>query len=182
MRMLRGVLWAAFVIVALGTPGLSSASSGAAAAPGRRPAPEGIHEIQHVIIIMQENRSFEVKHRIFLSWDDWGGFYDHVVPPQVDQNGYGLRVPAIVMSPYARYGYIHHQTLSHDASVKFIEDDFLGAERLNPATDGRPDPRPDVREVNCTAERSSASCVSLPRLLRHAANARGQREPLSGRR
>jgi len=85
---------------------------------------------------------------IFLSWDDWGGFYDHVVPPTVDQNGYGLRVPGIVISPYARQGYIDHQTLSHDAYNKFIEDDFLGGQRLDPTTDGRPDPRPDVREAN----------------------------------
>jgi phospholipase C len=83
---------------------------------------------------------------IFLSWDDWGGFYDHVVPPQVDQNGYGLRVPGLVISPYARKGYIDHQTLSFDAYLKFIEDDFLGGQRLDPQSDGRPDPRPDVRE------------------------------------
>jgi phospholipase C len=83
---------------------------------------------------------------IFLTWDDWGGFYDHVVPPVVDQNGYGLRVPGIVISPYAKQGYIDHQTLSFDAFVKFIEDDFLGGQRLDPATDGRPDPRPTVRE------------------------------------
>ena len=83
---------------------------------------------------------------IFLSWDDWGGFYDHVNPPHIDQNGYGLRVPAIVISPYAKKGYIDHQTLSSDAYLKFIEDDFLGGARLNPHTDGRPDPRPDVRE------------------------------------
>jgi phospholipase C len=83
---------------------------------------------------------------IFLSWDDWGGFYDHVVPPKADLNGYGLRVPSIVISPYAKQGYIDHQTLSHDAYLKFIEDDFLGGARLNPNTDGRPDPRPDVRE------------------------------------
>jgi phospholipase C len=67
---------------------------------------------------------------IFLAWDDWGGFYDHVVPPRVDENGYGLRVPGLVISAYA----------------KFIEDDFLGGARLDPRTDGRPDPRPDVRE------------------------------------
>jgi phospholipase C len=85
---------------------------------------------------------------IFLSWDDWGGFYDHVVPPAVDQNGYGIRVPGLVISPFARQGYIDHQVLSHDAYNKFIEDDFLGGQRLNPATDGRPDPRPDVRESN----------------------------------
>ncbi len=83
---------------------------------------------------------------IFLSWDDWGGFYDHVVPPHVDQNGYGIRVPGLVISPFAKQGYIDHQTLSHDAYNKFIEDDFLGGQRLDPKTDGRPDPRPDVRE------------------------------------
>ncbi|HKV43538.1 MAG TPA: alkaline phosphatase family protein [bacterium] len=83
---------------------------------------------------------------IFLSWDDWGGFYDHVVPPIVDRNGYGLRVPGLVISPYARDGHIDHQVLSFDAYVKFIEDDFLGGRRLDPKTDGRPDPRPDVRE------------------------------------
>ncbi len=83
---------------------------------------------------------------VFLSWDDWGGFYDHVVPPNIDQNGYGLRVPGLVISPYAKMGYVDHQQLSHDAYLKFIENDFLGGARLNPATDGRPDPRPDVRE------------------------------------
>jgi len=84
---------------------------------------------------------------IFLSWDDWGGFYDHVIPPNVDQNGYGLRVPGIVISPYAKKGYIDRQTLSSDAYLKFIEDDFLDGARLNPKTDKRPDGRPNVRET-----------------------------------
>jgi phospholipase C len=83
---------------------------------------------------------------IFVSWDDWGGFYDHLVPPTVDQNGYGLRVPGLVISPYARKGFVDHQTLSFDAYAKFIEDVFLRSQRLDPKTDGRPDPRPDVRE------------------------------------
>jgi phospholipase C len=83
---------------------------------------------------------------IFLSWDDWGGFYDHVKPPKVDRNGLGFRVPGIVISPYARTDFIDHQTLSQDAYLKFIEDDFLGAERIDPRTDGRPDRRPTVRE------------------------------------
>src|SRR5207244_9497921 len=82
----------------------------------------------------------------FLAWDDWGGFYDNVIPPKVDENGYGLRVPGIVISPYARRGYVDHQILSFDAYAKFIEDDFLGGQRLDPRTDGRPDPRPTVRE------------------------------------
>ena len=85
---------------------------------------------------------------VFLVWDDWGGFYDHVPPPVVDENGYGFRVPSLVISPYARRGFIDHQTLSFDAINKFIEDDFLDAQRLDPATDDRPDPRPDVREDN----------------------------------
>jgi phospholipase C len=83
---------------------------------------------------------------IFVSWDDWGGFYDHVAPPMVDQNGYGLRVPGLVISPYAKKGFIDHQTLSFDAYDKFIEDVFLKGARIDPKTDGRPDPRPNVRE------------------------------------
>lgn len=83
---------------------------------------------------------------IFLTWDDWGGFYDHVAPPAVDVNGYGLRTPGLVISPYARRGLVDHKTYSFDAYLKFIEDDFLGGSRIDPATDGRPDPRPDVRE------------------------------------
>jgi hypothetical protein len=55
-------------------------------------------------------------------------------------------VPGVVISPFARHGFIDHQTLSFDAYVKFIEDDFLNGERLDPASDGRPDPRPTVRE------------------------------------
>jgi phospholipase C len=64
----------------------------------------------------------------------------------VNANGYGLRVPGLVISPYARSGFIDHQTLSFDAYAKFIEDDFLGGKRLDPRTDGPPDLRPNVRE------------------------------------
>ncbi len=84
---------------------------------------------------------------IFLTWDDWGGFYDHVAPPRVDESGYGLRVPGLVISPYAKTGYIDHQVLSHDAYAKFIEDLFLDGQRLDPKADGRPDSRPTVRET-----------------------------------
>jgi phospholipase C len=83
---------------------------------------------------------------IFLAWDDWGGFYDNMVPPRVSRDGYGLRVPALVISPYANAGYIDHQVLSFDAYAKFIEDDFLNSARLDPTTDGRPDPRIAVPE------------------------------------
>jgi phospholipase C len=83
---------------------------------------------------------------IFVSWDDWGGFYDHVVPPKIDELGYGFRVPGLVISPYALSGSIDKQQLSHDSYLRFIEDDFLGGARLNPKTDGRPDRRKVVRE------------------------------------
>jgi phospholipase C len=83
---------------------------------------------------------------IFLAWDDWGGFYENVNPKSADSEGYGMRVPGIVISPYARHGYVDPQTLSSDAYLTFIEDDFLHGQRLDPATDGRPDSRPDVRE------------------------------------
>ena len=61
---------------------------------------------------------------IFLAWDDWGGFYDHVVPPKVDQYGYGMRVPGLVISPYARQGYIDHNTYSFDSWLKIVEERF----------------------------------------------------------
>jgi phospholipase C len=64
----------------------------------------------------------------------------------VDALGYGLRVPGIMISPYAKAGTIDSQTLSFDAYLKFIEDVFMNGQRLDPATDGRPDPRATVRE------------------------------------
>jgi hypothetical protein len=105
---------------------------------------------------------------IFLTWDDWGGFYDHVVPPVIDGAGYGLRVPGLVISPFAKRGYIDHQTLSFDAYLKFIEDDFLGGQRIDPITDGRPDSRPDIRE----------NAPELGNLVRDFDFPRPQRSPL----
>jgi phospholipase C len=84
---------------------------------------------------------------IFLTWDDFGGFYDHVQPPSVDGQGLGLRTASIIISPYAKQGLIDHQVSSTDSYNKFIEDDFLSSQRLDPKTDERPDPRPDVREA-----------------------------------
>jgi len=58
---------------------------------------------------------------VFLTWDDYGGFYDHVPPPMVDAFGYGPRVPMIVISPFAKHGYISHYTYDFTSVLKFIE-------------------------------------------------------------
>ena len=83
---------------------------------------------------------------IFIAWDDWGGFFDHVPPTKIDWAGYGIRVPALIVSPWSRHNYVDHQLMSFDSYNKLIEDLFLGGKRLDPRTDGRWDPRPDVRE------------------------------------
>jgi phospholipase C len=83
---------------------------------------------------------------IFLTWDDWGGFYDHVAPPVVDENGFGMRVPGLAISPWIRSGLVDHQVLSFDSYLRMIEDRFLSGRRLDPSTMSRPDSRPTVRE------------------------------------
>ena len=61
---------------------------------------------------------------IFVTWDCFGGFYDHVVPPQVDQYGYGFRVPCLVISPFAKQGYLDASTNDHTSILKFVEDRY----------------------------------------------------------
>jgi phospholipase C len=58
---------------------------------------------------------------IFVLWDDSGGWYDHVAPPQLDYDGLGIRVPLLVISPYAKHGYVSHTTYESASIVKFIE-------------------------------------------------------------
>jgi phospholipase C len=65
-----------------------------------------------------------------LTYDDWGGYYDHVPPPQVDADGYGFRVPALFVSPYSRRGQIDHTTYDYTSILKFIEDNW----HLDPLT------------------------------------------------
>jgi phospholipase C len=74
---------------------------------------------------------------VFLVWDDWGGFYDHVEPPAVENwtDGtlyrYGHRVPCLVVSPYARPGYVSHVLYSHVSTLRFVQTLF----GLNPLTE-----------------------------------------------
>lgn len=58
---------------------------------------------------------------IFVTWDDYGGFFDHVPPPQVDSFGYGFRVPCLVISPFAKAGFINSTTNDHTSILKFVE-------------------------------------------------------------
>jgi len=61
---------------------------------------------------------------IIITWDDFGGFYDHVAPPKVDKYGYGFRVPALVISPYARAGFVDHTQFDFTSPLKLIETRF----------------------------------------------------------
>jgi phospholipase C len=61
---------------------------------------------------------------IFIAWDDWGGFYDHVPTPSVDQYGLGIRVPGLVISPYARQGYVDHRSYSFESWLRIVEERF----------------------------------------------------------
>jgi phospholipase C len=61
---------------------------------------------------------------IFITWDDWGGWYDHVAPKLINSYEYGFRVPLIVVSPYAKAGYISHVTHDFGSILKFIEETY----------------------------------------------------------
>ncbi len=68
---------------------------------------------------------------VFLTWDDFGGFYDHVPVPPVDIYGFGPRVPMIIISPYARPGHISHTLYEFSSVLKYAEETF----GLPPLTD-----------------------------------------------
>jgi len=78
------------------------------------------------------NSQYWANTAIFITWDDWGGWYDHVPPPEVLENCaqwgcgyvYGFRVPLVVVSPYAKAGYISHVNHDFGSILKFIEENF----------------------------------------------------------
>ena len=61
---------------------------------------------------------------LMWTYDGWGGWYDHVPPPRVDNHGYGFRVPALLVSPYAKRGVVDHTVLDYTAMLKFIESNW----------------------------------------------------------
>jgi phospholipase C len=85
---------------------------------------------------------------IFIVWDDWGGWYDHVAPPQLDVMGLGVRVPLIVVSPYARHGYVSHSQHEFGSILRFIETTY-GLNTLA-ASDARADSLADCFDFTQT--------------------------------
>ncbi len=59
---------------------------------------------------------------IIVVWDDWGGFYDNAPPPQLDYRGLGIRVPCLIISPYAKHGYVSHVQYEYGSILRFIEE------------------------------------------------------------
>jgi phospholipase C len=70
------------------------------------------------------NSSFWSTTAIFITWDDWGGWYDHVAPSIQNSYEYGFRVPMIVVSPYAKRAYVSHVTHDFGSILKFTEKNF----------------------------------------------------------
>ena len=83
-------------------------------------------------------------HGIFVTWDDYGGFYDHVAPPQVDAFGFGIRVPLLVISPFALRGAIEHHLGEFSSVLRFIEDNSASPP-THRTRSGRGEPVPRFR-------------------------------------
>ena len=81
---------------------------------------------------------------IFLTWDEWGGFYDPIMPPEVDPIGLGIRVPLVTISPYTQRGVIDTELGEFSTPLRFIADNW-GLELPDAAHRQHPQLRPRVR-------------------------------------
>ena len=77
---------------------------------------------------------------IIVVWDDWGGWYDNAKPPQLDYRGLGFRVPCLIISPYAKNGYVDGTQYESASILKFIEEVY-GTESIGPQSQGYTDQR-----------------------------------------
>ena len=68
-----------------------------------------------------QNSAYWNSTAVFVTWDEYGGWYDHVAPNQIDADGLGFRVPLLVFTPWTTPGYIGHQQLSFDSLLHFVE-------------------------------------------------------------
>jgi phospholipase C len=83
----------------------------------------GMWHVTHIINSVMQSPAWKDS-AIIVTWDDFGGFYDHVAPPQVDKYGYGPRVPTLIISPWARAGKIVHKQYDFTSPLKLIETAF----------------------------------------------------------
>ncbi len=105
---------------------------------------------------------------IFVTWDDWGGWYDHVKPPQYNAYELGFRVPLLVISPYAKRGYVSHVQHEFGSILHFTEEQF-GLRSLG-YTDVRADDlsdcfdfsKPPVKFTEIRAPRNATYFMRLP--------------------
>ncbi len=104
------------------TPTCKNSDHGAC---GSRSGPEWVSDVVDAI----GESPFWNSTAIFVMWDEWGGWYDHVAPPHLDFDGLGFRVPLLVISPFAKHGYVSHVQYEHGSLLRFIEDRF-GLPRL----------------------------------------------------
>jgi phospholipase C len=89
--------------------------------PGRVQSGEAF--VGNVVTALKSSPSWSSS-AFMWSYDDWGGWYDHVSPPKIDNFGPGFRVPALLISPYAKRGVVDHAQLDHTSILKFIESNW----------------------------------------------------------
>jgi phospholipase C len=98
---------------------------------------------------------------VIVVWDDWGGFYDHATPPQLDYEGLGFRVPMLVVSAYAKKGYVSHTQYEFGSILRFVEDNW-GLPRIG-TTDGRANSIVDVFDFKQPPRKFTPIQAALPR-------------------
>ena len=122
--------------------------------------------VRHLNAIMESK--YWKNTAVFITWDDFGGFYDHVPPPQYDHMGLGPRVPMIIVSPWAKQGYVDKTEYEFSSVLKFMERIFglecmndrdCGANDMFNAFDFTQPPDPEGRKL-LLQERD---CTGLPR-------------------
>ena len=125
--------------------------SGTSEHPPEYPA-TGERQVKNLIQELMRSTSWNSS-AFMLLYDDWGGWYDHVAPPQVDASGYGLRVPGLLVSPFAKTGFIDNTQLDFTSVLKFIESNWnvaplstrdAAANNITSAFDFNKVPRPAV--------------------------------------
>ncbi len=107
--------------------------------PGARNGPNGPVWVASIVNAIGES-SYWNSTAIIVLWDDWGGWYDNVPPPQLDYRGLGIRVPCLIISPYVKRGYVSHTQYEFGSILKFIEQAF-NLPPLGPASQGYTDTR-----------------------------------------